>query len=1310
MPVEIEGVQGYEYQYFATIYLALLYIENDNVRVFVEDTEDAKIIFDKNDTQYDIYLQVKKHNEQISFENLSEWLAHFGNRQADKFLLSNIANNINSFSVFVSNGRCMDKISKFIRNNNFDQLNGQSFSREYLNDLKQEMQSLFNGKTGISADREKCMQNFFDLVTNDQVKNALQRISIVENLDFTNLKEKISGILSKRFVIRVSDVEHAIELLDSCIREGRDNKNDVVPEIKDILLKYSQKILPYDNNYIEYPDQFIYEEELEKNNVLLLTGVPFCGKTYVAKSVAQKYAQKGYEVFQTNEFNGDHGANSFLNSYANDQRLLLLEDPFGSIELKDNKAELLELIRKLVVEKVAGNRKIIVTSRNDIVMALFERKSLNECNINQFNWKNQTLSNLCFAKEFWCKLYGNSLESQQCFEKIQKWIVQNESGIFLEIGEINSLYKQYPKISYLLENDLNTIIKSARISSKVVIEKIVSCSQDEIYAFISLGLSCGTIRSVSVNELAYVLSDSEVQPAIIEKSNSFRSVTLGGKDDIDEPEFPSYNKIYKIDDKYAAIFSEFERLGYIFRDRLSNQIQFTHPIFYFASKLLCLKELNDTWDNSIILKLATHALGTLNKSVNLSALETLGFCYSQRCAGRHDVLELLFSALNSIFPATKDKVILLLEMYFNDFTQDYKEKLVNAIDKYEFDEYVLWHNNEPWLNLNDEIYSKCDLDYWIGTESPLSLDEIKSLDWKKHKISSKMIYDILQSRIKDDLPIDILNYALFYDETIIREKAIYLIFKNHAFKIGKLSEYLLDFDNYNVIFKLFRGALDSWLLYEEVQRNLILNYFKSHLNRISVSIRAKKFLETFGDDYHSESLNWNSYDENQKKILWKLWCEVFSEFLFKFPAEFISMNEAHMEYEMGQVIHYINDQKIMLNLIKAWVYWLENYIKYHRPDDYGMSVMSMFLKCTNRGNIEWNDMFKEMLNCQNTNIITSHLKHAIDNWSLLGKEEKGILLSLLVSNRIDVIWLRAVSLTRESTPKEVQSSIFGDEIFSKTICEIVKALRKHEILEECINVYCGFPQPLWWNGYHHSNCELWDRIIAEVLQDEIIDKAFEISLREFIDCQYNYRPRFKKTCQNIWESLLTNNEKRKKTFRELLYVTVSQVQTNKSLWDKYWDKATPKEKESDYDNLASVVELIELYQRGESGILDIFEMDIVFKQLYPRLKSDNLVKKLCYISWQYYVGTKDFLAEESQPKEIEKAKTIFEKGIKLLYKNDPPRMRLTNLIVKNTMDKLEVKSEEILQLLEKRRNESIEATDKLRKMFDDDYKLKNWNE
>ena len=118
MSVEIEGVKGYEYQYLATIYLSLLYIGKSNLEVYVENTEDARLIFTEEDREKEIYLQAKKHETAISIEDLCLWLTHFGERQSDEFLLSRISEE-NHYVVFISAGRCNDGLLQFIRNKDF---------------------------------------------------------------------------------------------------------------------------------------------------------------------------------------------------------------------------------------------------------------------------------------------------------------------------------------------------------------------------------------------------------------------------------------------------------------------------------------------------------------------------------------------------------------------------------------------------------------------------------------------------------------------------------------------------------------------------------------------------------------------------------------------------------------------------------------------------------------------------------------------------------------------------------------------------------------------------------------------------------------------------------------------------------------------------------------------------------------------------------------------------------------------------------------------------------------------------------------
>lgn len=556
-------------------------------------------------------------------------------------------------------------------------------------------------------------------------------------------------------------------------------------------------------------------------------------KTSLAKAIAQSYAQKGYEVKQTSELDGDNGAISFLNSYTDDKRLLLLEDPFGSVQLKPDKVESVQKIRKLITEKISFDRKIIITTRKDILFSAFDIMTLDDCSIDNNCWWDQTIKDVDFAHTFWNKLYGCEKESAEYFEKIKSWIEVKEAGVFLEIGEISNLKRLYNSHNELEKLNIEKVILDARISAKTIIDKVKIGGADSVKAFLTLGFCCNTIRSVFLDDLAYVLSSDNETPALIRREkNSIRCVSMGGGT-TKFPHFPQYSQKHKIESNILSWLQQFEKQGYIFRNKLSKEICFAHPIFYYASKLLLLNELKNQWDCDETILLGAHALGALNKNVNLCALDTLWYCIENNCNFQENVLALILNSLNSIFPATKDKAVILLERHFQKLSVEHQEVLVKSIKGYDFDKYLLWHKNEPFINPNDKIELEWSFKSLFKAASQISLEEIKMIK-SRQAASPQLIYDILNSTIADDLPLDFLNTSLTYDESIIREKAIYLIFKNHGSCLNSIGIYFINFDNCNVIFSLFRGALESWFDFTSYNRKTIVDYFLLHLQRISV--------------------------------------------------------------------------------------------------------------------------------------------------------------------------------------------------------------------------------------------------------------------------------------------------------------------------------------------------------------------------------------------------------------------------------------------------------------------------------------------
>lgn len=112
-----------------------------------------------------------------------------------------------------------------------------------------------------------------------------------------------------------------------------------------------------------------------------------------------------------------------------------------------------------------------------------------------------------------------------------------------------------------------------------------------------------------------------------------------------------------------------------------------------------------------------------------------------------------------------------------------------------------------------------------------------------------------------------------------------------------------------------------------------------------------------------------------------------------------------------------------------------------------------------------------------------------------------------------------------------------------------------------LTYFCGFPQPLWFNGYHHSGkYSLWDGVMMEVLKKDIVDENYNISLREMIDELYNNNDHRFVNGYDVYKEMLSDEEKRKQIFERLAYTSVTQNQDNKKMWDELLQACSEEEK------------------------------------------------------------------------------------------------------------------------------------------------------
>lgn len=87
-------------------------------------------------------------------------------------------------------------------------------------------------------------------------------------------------------------------------------------------------------------------------------------------------------------------------------------------------------------------------------------------------------------------------------------------------------------------------------------------------------------------------------------------------------EFPVYAQMPKLDEDIISILRVLCEKGYIYKERITNEIYFLHPIYTYASKLLLQEEIEDDWDIENILNICA------GQSVRFHQMRLFAVCAS----------------------------------------------------------------------------------------------------------------------------------------------------------------------------------------------------------------------------------------------------------------------------------------------------------------------------------------------------------------------------------------------------------------------------------------------------------------------------------------------------------------------------------------------------------------------------------------------------------------------------------------------------------------------------------------------------------
>ena len=844
-----------------------------------------------------------------------------------------------------------------------------------------------------------------------------------------------------------------------------------------------------------------------------------------------------------------------------------------------------------------------------------KKNKIEDCKINKYKWIDLTNKNSDEVKQLWKLHTDNSIEMEEMYNKISRELNKKEKN--LQFGHITNIFNSIEK-EELKEKSLEEIVKMAMIDSETIAGIIRERGDLAIEFFIKLGMICNTNKSISKKRLKNVLNTKNDIENYEKKLKKFLNLESNINDE--------WNS------EYQKEFDYLKKRGLIKED-YNGEITFAHPIYHYASYMLLEEEYRETREKKELLIVKIEKLLYFPFSdMNLCTLDFIEKLYKKTLD--EELKSIILNGLDNIFPSVKAEVVTFFSNNFEILSKLSKKEQYDFLYKISVNRQIRWNKGIAYYDLNTREEFKKFEKYFNWNISQSNNINSKNLN---DDLSSEEIFGLIN---EPQVSLEILEKGLEYDEIFIRSIAIGKIFERYAYNLNEIDKYLINYEHPDYIFSILINAVVIWDKYTLEFKNKIRSLILKNLSNIVLVLRIRYFLS----DY---SLKISETEEDLKKKMWERWFGILEFYFDNCSFEYATMNNITLTKDAIFSLNYVTEKKKVIEFAEKWLGWLEQFEipnteefydfleeskKFAEPYKHHFWIMIYLLEGIEKKDECRKELFQKILKTKSTFILTVSIWVAVNRWNDLYDDEKNMILNLLKSDRNDVKWIKAISLNIDNIPNEIQKEVLEIEI-NQNIPEIVDKLIEENILEECLNIYCGYSQPLYWMGYHHQNSELWDEVILEVLKRDQLNKSYEIALREFIDWINEDKREDVEGLLRIYDlEIYKNTEKRRKIFEELLQLIVTNkiniiffdsripCGIGRELWNKFF-QYLKKEVVQEYDFfIKKIAEKIEIIERNYE-IEEIFERDValdIFKKIeldkkdYDTNKFENKNDKKIY--------------------------------------------------------------------------------------------------
>ncbi|PEC80021.1 hypothetical protein CN277_18450 [Bacillus cereus] len=1160
LSVELSGPQGYEYQYLMTILVALEAYQYSGAQLIVEAEggEDAELRIPNNGGIKTVEVQVKSEGAPLELRSITTWLAHFPDHNADNNLLSRIDSDDSRSALFIAKGRCTDETQLF-RTNSLVPHNSYPLVRDRVDNFTKILSECYIGRTGSLFENR---HQFCELQSRSfsgrkrELQQLSKRIFVWEQMDTQIVKRNILSHLNTDHSIPQGQCESVLRMLDEAVKNARNEREDVMPEVVRILEKNASERM-FIGYHISRPDIGVCYQQLKEQHVLLLTGISFCGKTHTAEFIAEKFRREGYVCSKVPTIDD---AIRFLNDISIENRLCILEDPFGGTELLPRSAETWGKLSTLTT-KTGNHRKLIVTSRIDLIQMVTRETDINKWKIQNFNWNDLTVYDSDLALLIW----EHYCEVKQVSEDVKIKISQNLNQSVLQPGQLRHLAHKEPSD---LEN--KTTIELERMAKADAIQlgqAFINKRDNELeQLLIALGIGLSPTKGISEDQIFKLTEKLGIESR------------------------------YRFEEKLEFL----EAHGYIkFKN---NSWQFTHPTYYESA--IFIIEHQGRFKQKRIIDMIDFAISSSSNSILLNIVKKFERLFITFAEFKSTILEQAFLCLNHKSPAVRDSVLPFIISQMAILEQGKQTTVMRYIENGGAEQLKLvWENGIPEIK-EESVFSWRDM-LGVRKNVDLAQEEIKNILEKlahpdhADNVPSQEVWKVSNQLIlllDKQTNVRYLKQLMTYDEEMIRNKAAYFIMLNFGDN-SELTNVVFQDPHPLVIKNAIRGCFQAWpTLLEETRQELIHLIFNV-LKKPDICAAINNFMIKFSNKHKRDSINWEEVHESWEPVVWQLWARLFPAFLNSVPTRILEVDQGYLFTTLEASAEFLDDE-MKIDIAQAWYNWLERYIENKLPRDYGLGIANFLLKHISNPDYRYS-LGKQLLHFDDSNLVTVSLTEYISAWDKLSVDERSELLNVFRTDRGDLRWLWAIVLTRRNVPQEILNLEPGvSKILSQPI-ETWSESFPDNVLNDCLAVVTGYYSIFDHIGLVETDYETWSKVTIQVFHKPY-HLAFPIAIKWVINKAF--RGDFEKedaaTIENAWRNLCGNTDKdiRDSCFNAILEETVRQNNPySEKLWVLFFE-AIPEEEEHSY--VAQIISHIERISRNCDWLGEIFGDELGGKLLY----------------------------------------------------------------------------------------------------------------